>query len=112
MEPGNLDPQGFIDQHPECLKAETALGECHVVSRAFKALHPSAQLVIVDCYEGDASLAQWKSDPGRWIHTVVEYQGVYWDFTARQFNPNHPVPRVLTREELKREWGFLTPMEE
>lgn len=101
----------FISEHPECLDPNTATGECYVVSRAYIAAladGSDTELIRLEGYCGDPSRATWKTHPIRWCHTIARVGDLYVDWTARQFDPDHPVPRILTRDQLKEEWCLVT----
>jgi hypothetical protein len=102
----------FISEHPECLDPIRAAGECYVVSEAYRAAlaeEADAELIRLEGYCGDPTRAVvWKSHPIRWCHTVVRVGELYVDWTARQFDPSHPVPRILTKAQMKEEWCLLT----
>lgn len=105
------DYSDFVSRHPVCLDPVGCAGECHVISKAFVNENPGAILVNVDAYQGEVRTRNWSSvHPMRWIHTMAYMDGLYIDFTARQYDADHPVPRVMTREEVLRDWCFITPI--
>ena len=51
----------------------------------------------------------WRSIPLKeWKHYVVRVEGWYYDFTARQFDKDADLPRILTLDELMQEWKVFS----
>ncbi len=51
----------------------------------------------------------WRQTPLKeWKHYVVRVGEWYYDFTARQFDKDADLPRVLNAQELMSEWKLMT----
>lgn len=88
-----------------CTNPQNAKGMCHAMSKLFNQLHPETAIVMLAGFKGDASKSTWKNHPpSQYRHVVVLVEGIYYDFTARQYHPDHSVPRALTRAEMEAEW--------
>lgn len=88
-----------------CSVPVNAKGMCHAMSKLFCSLHPAASMVFLAGFRGDVSRSMWKNhSPAQYHHVVVNLDGIYYDFTARQYNPDVWFPRALTHDELAAEW--------
>ena len=70
-------------------------------------------VVQVSDYKGDLSKAhpKWKKDfrdfPDSISHYMNLHNDKFIDWTARQFNPSHPYPRIMTESQVRREWSNI-----
>lgn len=104
----------FLELHPECNSAETAAGNCFDISQAFlKHIHATvdkqdAEIIMVEGFLGDITKTTWRRQhPLTLHHSLVRWGALYYDWTARQFDQTHDVPRVLIREDLEKEWALI-----
>jgi hypothetical protein len=109
MKPYTNQLNEFLEQHPECQDRFEAAGKCNELSSALLKVIDNSALIRLSCYIGHSftSRSVWKLHPAYWEHTVLICGEDIIDVTARQFDPNFPVPRITTLRDLMFEWNEM-----
>lgn len=99
----------FCAQHADLLEPDNAVGVCEWISELFCTQHPYARTVY--CLGTTKVFEHWHSDyheytqPDAYLcHAVVFVDGMYVDFSYRQFDPTSAFPMVFSAEEFERDW--------
>jgi hypothetical protein len=111
----------FLAERPSLTHPALVNGQCMVVSEDFAeacAAH-GFRPVIIQCEEfvGDLdpalALDFWLSaEPGAIIHHVVRVGGKTYDWTARQFDRNAPVPLIRPERDLSMDWRVVSDIKQ
>lgn len=94
----------FVAKHPECYDGRRVSGECDTLSRALQGLLRGSRLVRAEGYKLKPERPIWHIPVNYWCHTALELDGKVIDVTARQFDSNYPVPRIVDLETIEKEW--------
>ncbi len=101
----------FLKRFPECLDGSAVAGRCFDISKAYLETLPldvDAEIIMVEGFLGDVTQTTWRRQhPLTLHHSLIRWGRLYYDWTARQFDQTHDVPRVLIREDLEKEWAFI-----
>ena len=92
-------------ENPGLYVPEYVYDRCHIESDRFiDLLRRHHRKIKVERIYG-FKFGEWMGQPViTQAHVAVRYKGIVLDWTARQFDPQAPVPRITTVAEFHQEW--------
>lgn len=101
----------ITEKGDEFFEAEKVCGQCYIVSQDFRSFLTrygvESDILLLTGYLGDPHpnpLPVWKNNERSIVHCVALVDDMTYDFTARQFDQEGQVPKLIALEELDPLW--------